>query len=228
MLLKKEASHGYFGTLLVKPVQTSSPKGMFPAAPAFSSWPKKGGLGLGGNTVSLWLITVLASSPSSELVRRSVNSFPKVESQEMLLYIQEKRTLHLSLGETSGNLSEYNQSCLAFQNFLQAVSERTEFASSGQFSDTLFGRGIALSPIIAFLCSQQWGNLLTVALDDCLVITAHIYVLVSQTHRTEQKNKDHMIKFAFKYVKRQKGNKTPNSNILHSLFCHPLKFIVLK
>jgi len=81
MLLKKEASPGYFGNLLVQvPVETSSAKSTFPAAPAVSSWLKKGGLGLGGSAISLCLITVLASSPSSELVRRSVNSFPKVES----------------------------------------------------------------------------------------------------------------------------------------------------
>lgn len=102
---------------------------------------------------------------------------------------------------------------LLFKNFsisfLKTFSEKTEFAPSGQFSATLFSRGVALSPVIAFLYSQQRRNLLIVALDDCLVITVHMYVLVSQTHSIEQKKKDHMIKCAFKYVKREKQKQKP-------------------
>lgn len=66
----------------------------------------------------------------------------------------------------------------------------------GSFQTAVLGRGVAVSPIIAFLYSQQWRNLLTIALNDGLVVTAHVYVLFSKTHSIRQKKKnrkkDHM------------------------------------
>lgn len=72
--------------------------------------------------------------------------------------------------------------------FLKYSQKRQNLLQIGSFQTAVLGRGVAVSPIVAFLYGQQWRNLLTIALNDGLV-TAHVYVLFSKTHSIRQKKK---------------------------------------
>lgn len=86
--------------------------------------------------------------------------------------------------------------------FLKYSQKRQNLLQIGSFQTAVLGRGVAVSPIVAFLYSQQWRNLLTIALNDGLVVTAHVYVLFSKTHSIRQKEKK---KRERPYVKRDKN-----------------------
>lgn len=86
--------------------------------------------------------------------------------------------------------------------FLKYFQKRQNLLQIGSFQTAVLGRGVAVSPIVAFLYSQQWRNLLTIALNDGLVVTAHVYVLFSKTHSIRQKEKK---KRERPYVKRDKN-----------------------